>query len=68
LLIVACCSSKRAGCGWSGIDQLGQPGLEYAGLNVGEQHGVVQPGVGDAVAVRAGDAVDQPVAAQPAWS
>jgi hypothetical protein len=40
---------------------LGEAGVEQAGVDVGEQHGVVQAGVSDVVAVGAGDAGDQPV-------
>ena len=35
-------------------------------MDVGEQHGAVQPGVGDLVAVGAWDSGDQAVGAQPA--
>jgi hypothetical protein len=35
-------------------------------MDVGEQHRVVGPGVGEPVAVGAGDAGDEPVGAQPA--
>ena len=42
---------------------MGQAGLEQPGLEVSQEHGVMQPGVGDAVAVAAGDTVDQAVGA-----
>jgi hypothetical protein len=48
------------------VGELSQAGLQQSGVDVGEQHGVVHPGVGDAVAVAAGDAGDQAVGAEPA--
>lgn len=50
---------------WMGVGELGQAGLEHTGVDVGEQHGVVAPGVGDPVAVCARDPGDQAVGAQP---
>lgn len=49
-----------------GIGESGQPGLQQPGVDVGQQHRVVQPGVGDSVAVGPRDADDQSVAAEPA--
>jgi hypothetical protein len=45
---------------------LGQAGVQQPGVEVGEQHRVVEAGVGDLVAVGAGDAGDQAVCAEPA--
>ena len=66
VLVVACGGVQLAGCGWVGIGELSQAGLKETGVDVGEQHGVVQSGVADAVAVGFGDAGDQPVGAEPA--
>lgn len=65
-LVVACGGAQGAGCGWVGIGELGQAGLKQSGVQVGDQHGVVQPGVADPVAVGLGDACDQAVGTQPA--
>jgi hypothetical protein len=43
-----------------------ETGLQDAGVQMGEQLGVVQAGVGDAVAVAVGDTGDQAVGAEPA--
>jgi hypothetical protein len=45
---------------------LGQAGQQQPGVDVAEQHRVMQPGLGQAVAVTVRDADDQPVDAQPA--
>jgi hypothetical protein len=54
------------GMGGSGSGELGQAGLEQSGVDVGEQHRVVAAGVGEPVAVCAGDAGDEPVGAEAA--
>src|SRR5512133_949164 len=64
-LVVAGDGAQRCGAGWVGIGELGQPGLQQARVEVGEQRGVVRSGVGDSVAVAARDAGDQAVRAQP---
>jgi len=58
--------SAAVDIGRVGVGELRQAGLEQPGVDVGEQHGVVHPSVGDAVAVAAGDAGDQSVRAEPA--
>ena len=65
-LVVAGRGAQCGGRGRVGVGELRQAGLEQSGVDVGEQHGVMHPGVGDAVAVAAGDAGDQSVRAQPA--
>lgn len=54
--------TQRGGLGWVGVGERGDPGLQQPGVDVGQQHRVVQPGVGDLVAVAARDADDQSVA------
>ncbi len=49
-----------------GLGELRQGGREHAGVQAGEDHGGVQAGAGDAVAVGAGDPLDQVMAAEPA--
>ena len=44
---------------------LGEPGAQKMVVGVGEEQGVLEPGVGDLVAAGMGDAVDEPVRAQP---
>ena len=66
MLVVAGGGPQSAGCGWAGVGEVGQAGVEQSVVEVGEQHGVVQAGVGDLVAVGAGDAGDQAVGAEPA--
>jgi hypothetical protein len=58
VLVVAGGGAQSAGCGWVGVGELGKAGVEHSGVEVGEQHGVVQAGVSDVVAVGAGDAGD----------
>ena len=60
-LVVAGGDTQCAWRGRRGVGELGQAWLEQAGLEVGDEHGVVQSGVGDPVAVAAGDAGDQAV-------
>ena len=42
--------TQRGGLGWVGVGEHGDPGLQQPGVDVGQQHRVVQPGVGDLVA------------------
>jgi hypothetical protein len=63
-LVVVRGGAQSAGCGRVGVGELGQAGLQESGVQVGEQHGVVQSG--DPVAVGARDAGDQAVGAEAA--
>jgi hypothetical protein len=54
------------GCGWCGVGELGEAGLGETGANMGSEHGVVEPGVGNSVAVAVRDPCDQAVRAEPA--
>lgn len=51
--------------GWVGVGELSQSGWQQPGVDVAEQHGVVQPGVSEPVAVAARDADDLSVGAEP---
>jgi hypothetical protein len=51
---------------WCGGGELGEPGGQDAVVHAGEEHGGMQAGAGDAVAVGARDAFDELVAAEPA--
>jgi hypothetical protein len=44
---------------WGGVVQVGQAGVQHPVVDAREQHGVVQAGVGDLVAVGVWDALDQ---------
>ena len=63
-LVRACCSSKRGWPRWAGVADLGETGAQKVVVDVGEQQRVLQPGVGDVVALAAGDAFDESVDAQ----
>ena len=52
-------------CGGGGAE-LGEAGLKDPAVDAGEEHGVAQAGVGDLVAVGAGDTLDQAVLAESA--
>ena len=55
------------GWGWRvGVGDFGEPGAQQVVVGVGEQQGVLEPGVGDLVAAGAGDARDEPVGTQAA--
>lgn len=43
---------------------MGEPGAQQPVVGAGEEKGMVQPGVGDLIAVGVGDAGDQPVLTQ----
>jgi hypothetical protein len=62
-LVVARGGVQGAGVGWVGIGEPRQARLEQPGVNVGDQRGVVQSGVGDSVAVSSRGACDQTVGA-----
>ena len=63
-LVRACCSSKRGWPRWAGVADLGETGAQEVVVDVGEQQRVLQPGVGYAVALAAGDAFDESVDTQ----
>jgi hypothetical protein len=54
------------GAGGSGSVSWARAGLKQSGVQVGDQHGVVQSGVADPVAAGSGDACDQAVGTQSA--
>ena len=62
-LVVACGGAQCAGRGWVRIGELCEARLQQPGVDVGDQHGVVQSGVGDSVAVGSRNACDQAVGA-----
>jgi len=52
----------RAGLGQVWVGDFGQPGAQQMVVGVGEEQGVVQPGVGDLVAAGVGNAWMSPCA------
>jgi len=64
-LVCAGCGAQPGGGGRVWVGELGQPGAQQVIVGVGEEQGVVQSGVGDLVAAGVGNAVDEPVGAQP---
>jgi hypothetical protein len=51
--------------GWVWVGEFGQPGAQKMIVSVGEEQGVLQPGVGDLVATAVGNPMDEAVRAQP---
>jgi hypothetical protein len=64
-LVVAGSGAQPGRRGWVWVGEFGQSGAQKMIVSVGEEQGVLQPGVGDLVAAAVGNPMDEAVRAQP---